>query len=138
MDAVEDVVALEAADAVVLEAADDRLVEEAGADRRRPPDPPLAGLRLEQPQREALEPGPAGEVGRVVGVDVPEAADDRLRLHPRVELDPLVVALDERVDALAVGDLPGPEEEVEVVPAVLCTHLYIASCRRLSRKPTND
>ena len=68
-------------------------------------------------------PGRPGKSGALVGVDVPEAADDRLcACEPRVELDPLVVALDERVDALAVRDLPGPEEEVEVVPAVLCTH----------------
>src|SRR5262245_58767734 len=120
--ALEDVVALETTDPVVLEAADHRLVQQAAAIRRGPPDPPEPGLRLEQAEGEALEPGPTGKVGRVVGVAVTESGDDRARLRPRVELDPLVVERDERVDALAVRDLPGPEEEVEIVPSVVLSH----------------
>src|SRR6059058_4400357 len=86
---------------------------------------PEAGLRLEQAQREALEAGAAGHVRRVVAVGVSEPADDRARVHPGVELDPLVVAGDERVDALAVRDLPRAEDEVEVVPSVLSTHCSV-------------
>src|SRR5690348_15722038 len=64
-DALEHVVALEDADAV-LEAPHDRLVEQAVADRRRPPDSPEPGARLEEPQRKALEAGPPREVRRAV------------------------------------------------------------------------
>src|SRR5512132_1930604 len=114
---VDDVVALEEADAV-LEAADHRWVEPAVTDCRGPPDPPKAGLGLEQPQRESFEPRSTREVGCVVRVDVAEAAEDRARLAVRLELDPFAVGLEE-VDPLAVCLLPASEEEVEVVAALL-------------------
>src|SRR6266516_4131510 len=83
--------------------------EPAVADRRGPPDPPETGRGLEEAQREAFEAGPAGKVGCAVGVDVPGAADDRARVGLRVELDPLGVAFDKRIDALPVRDPPPAE-----------------------------
>src|SRR5689334_18300440 len=58
------VVALEDADPLA-EAADDRLVELALPDRRGPPDPPQARAGVEQPEREALETGPARKARRL-------------------------------------------------------------------------
>src|SRR4029450_7001119 len=129
--AVDDIVALEQADAVAEPAddgrgelavtdrrgppeppdaaakpADDGRVELAVTDRRGPPDPPEAGLGLEQPQRESFESGPPRELECVVRVDVPEAAEDRARLAVRLELDPFAVGFEE-VDPLAVWPLPG-------------------------------
>jgi hypothetical protein len=74
---------------------------------------------LEQPERKALEPGPAWELRSVVGVGVPQSAEDRACRALRLELDPLGVTRDEHVHSLAIRLPPGAKEEVEVVPAVL-------------------
>src|SRR4029450_435328 len=113
--ALDDVVALEHADAVP-EAADAGRVELAVAHRRGPPDPPGPGAGVEQPQREPLEAGPAREARRLVRVDVPEAAEDRHDLRARVELDPARVVAHQQVGALAVLLLP---TGVEAVPCVV-------------------
>src|SRR5262249_9426496 len=83
----------------VHELSHDGRLQLAVADRRSPPDPPHAGLRIEQPVRRALEAGPAGKVRRIERVDVPEPAQDRTDFAEGTEFDPLVVALHQRLHA---------------------------------------